>query len=488
MAFKKLMRPTGCVNMAKLESDSEDQVSRSAILVHSAPNGKAMVFQSADGAIEFDDARIKRIIKNHNAKINDLAKGYGGVDKMPNGAFPPILDQHTDHSNNSIRGRLNNLLRFEKRDIPGVGPNCSCVVTDILFLGKDTVEQVKDGRIYHLSIGIDEESDTLGETSTVIEPAAPGAMLLSKSKNIIKGEIKMAKKSKLMVAQVKRMTKLAAINAELTKGIATLDSAKANLHLTKKKGEIQGKLHKLMASKKLMPSEFKKMDITKLAKLDDESLSTVLSTFEAREDQVLSKQRGSTDALAFADLGKSLEKRQMKRLSNETKKDLIRMGAKLKAGSEIEADEDEGSPMSKKLNEMPEHVGEDEHAVHGQEGESKMAAHLAKMEEHHEKMTEHLASGNIEGAREEHENMKACHMAMKSMQEAGETKHMSGDSDVKGEDYEKSMSGVQGQVDELNTQMARLAGMVKELMGSEEEEGHELEAASDEEIKDEIKK
>ena len=60
---------------------------------------------------------------------------------------------------------------------------------------------------------------------------------------------------------------------------------------------------------------------------------------------------------------------------------------------------------------------------------------------------------------------------------AGSPVHMEAGAmgDVKSEDYKKSMDAMQGQVDELNTQMARMAGMVKEMMGADEEEGKELE-------------
>lgn len=480
MSFKKLSQPSGSINMAHLAEDNEDQIVRQAILVHSAPNGKAMVFQSADGPIEFDDARIKRIVENHNDKILELAKGYGGIESMPTGAFPPILDQHSDDSNNRIRGRLNSLLAYEKRDVPGVGKNCSCVTTKILFLGKDTVKQVNDGRIYHLSIGIDEETDTLGETSTVIEPAAPGAMLLNKIKKSIKGETKMAKNKKLALASKARLAKLKALKSEIDKGVTALSSTKENIKLTKKKGDIASKLTKLMSTKKLMPSEFKKMNIAKLAKLDDESLETVLSTFEARENVVMAGQRGTSDAAPFSEMGKSLEKRQMKRLSSETRKDLIKLGAKLKSPMNDDEQEDEKhmsehEEKMKHMNEEPMHPGKDEHAVEGSEGFAKMSAHL-------EEMGKHLEAGNIDEAKKVHADM--CKMA-----EGGEFKHMSdGSMSEKGEDYEKSMSGVQSQVDELNTQMARLAGMVSELMSGEEEEGHDLEAGDEEEEeKEEIK-
>jgi hypothetical protein len=44
------------------------------------------------------------------------------------------------------------------------------------------------------------------------------------------------------------------------------------------------------------------------------------------------------------------------------------------------------------------------------------------------------------------------------------------------------MAGLQSQVDELNTQMARFAGMVSEMMsGEEEDEGTDMEAGEDDE-------
>jgi len=120
--MKRLTTTSGSVAQSEDPSkDSGESIVRPAILVHSNKDGKPMVFQSADGPIEFDEARIKTIVKNHNKMINKLAADYGGLDKMPIGAFPPILDQHEDDSNNRICGRLNNLLKFEKRDVPGVG-------------------------------------------------------------------------------------------------------------------------------------------------------------------------------------------------------------------------------------------------------------------------------------------------------------------------------------------------------------------------------
>jgi hypothetical protein len=476
--FKRLTSPTGEVSGNEKASEDGKSIVRDAILVHSAPNGKVMEFQSADGPIKFDDARIKRIVKNQNAMIEGLAKDYGGLDKMPVGAFPPVLDQHADDSNDRIRGRLNHLMEYKVMDVPGVGKNCSCVVTKILFLGEGTVEKVNDGRIYHLSIGIDENTDTLGETSTVIEPAAAGAMLLNKGKKQTKEPTKMSTKTQKLAKlakakKAKRLSALKSLSEGLTGAVKTLAGTKENIRLAKRNTDVGVRLTKLMSSKKLTPAEFKKMDVKKLAALPDEHLDTLISTFEAREDVVLTGQRGTSDAVTFSDMGKSLEKKQMKRLSSETKKDLIRMGAKLKGGMDEVEDEDQGGAHEmghKKMNEEPMKPGKDDHAVEGSEGFAKMAAHL-------QKMGEHLAAGDMDGAKETHAEM--CKMA-----EGGEFKHMSdgGLSDVAGEDQQKSMAGLQSQVDELNTQMARFAGMVSEMMsGEEEDEGTDMEAGEDDE-------
>src|SRR5271170_1277724 len=112
--MKRLKGPSGQIaDENKKAGDAGDKVVRHAILVHSGPNGEPVVFESGDGEIEFDDDRIQRIVDNHNAKINALAAQYGGLDKMPIGAFPPILDQHETDSADRIIGRLASLLKFE---------------------------------------------------------------------------------------------------------------------------------------------------------------------------------------------------------------------------------------------------------------------------------------------------------------------------------------------------------------------------------------
>lgn len=419
-------------------------------------DGKPAVFQSEDGEISFDTERIKRIVANQNAKIDLLAADYGGLDKMPMGAHLPILDMHMDESGDRVGGRLASRLEFEVRDVPGVGKNCSCAVADITFLGGETVKKVNDGRIYHLSIGINEESDTLGEVSTVIEPAAPGAMLLSRGTKP-KGD-EMSAKQKRLEAKSKRMARLGAIKENLTKLTAGIGTANETVKLARRKGEVTHRLTGLMRSSKLTPAEFKKMDLVKLSKLDDSALDTVLGTFEAREPVIPVGQRGSTEGVEFASIGKDLAEKDRKRLRSEIKKDFKRLGKKM---SEDDGDDKESHLSGPK--EHPVTTGKDPHSVPGSAGDEEQLKHAAYMSLH-EEMKKHLAAGDVGKAKETHEKMLAHHgHSMKHMGAAGP-------GDVASEDYKKSMDHLQGQIDELHTQMARCAGMVEEAMSDEANE------------------
>ncbi len=448
---------------------------RPAILVHGGPDGEPMTFMSGDGEISFDDDRIKNIVDNYNKQMNVLGEQYGGFDKIPLGAFPPILDMHKDEANDRVIGRLATLLKFEKRDVPKVGKNVACAVADqpgITFLGKDTVERVKDGRIYHLSIGIDENNDSLGETSTVIEPAAPGAMLLSGKRvgdeTIKKGASTMKKDLKRMKAHADRMAKLTAISESLTSLSTKASETKGLVKLNSRAREITHRLSKLMTDMKMTPVEYKALSVTRLAKMSSEDVDMFLSAYDARP-KVEGGQRGTTDAVEFSEIGKNLEKRQMKRLKGEVYKDFRKLTGKKSLGLDPE-DTDHGKDheMGGGNNEHEINPGKDAHVVPGEggvkeEGDKHMAMCMAKM-------SEHLAAGNIEGAKEVHEQMKA-HMA--------KMKHMGFGGDVKSEDEQKAQTDLQSQVDEIHTNMARLAGMVKELMEGEKAEGHDLEAGED---------
>lgn len=482
MALKRLKRPTGQVaETSTREGDTAAKVVRRAILVHAGPDGGVLEFASGDGPIKFDAARIQNVVKVHNKMVDQLSTEYGGDDKIPDGAYPPLLDQHSDDSGDRVIGRLTGRLKFEVRDVPKVGKNVPCAVADpgLTWLGEETVARVIDGRIYHLSIGINEEDDSLGETSAVIEPAAPGAMLLaSGQKPTTKGDTQMALKSKMkrLAAHTLRMTKLGAMKEELTSLSAKLTGTREQMTLTRKQGDITHRLTALMKSGKLTPAENKNLDLTKLSKLPQEALDIVMQAYESREVPVISAgQKGSSAATTFSDMGKSLEKSQQKRLRAEVASDFKRLTGKKLFKDEAGEDKDHGDTHEMGGGNKEESIkpGADEHVVPGQAGDEKqMAAKLAK---HMADIGKHLEAGDIESAKKEHAAM-AAHCEKYGM------KHMAAEAtgDVKSEDYKKNMDTLQGQVDELNTQMARMAGMVGELMDVEKDEGHELEAETEE--------
>lgn len=460
-------------------AESDSQIVRSAILVHGGPEGEPIEFLSGDGPIVFDPVRIKAVVDVHNANLEKLAQEYGGADKIPIGAYKPILDSHSGDSNDKIIGRLTGPLKFEIRDVPKIGKDVACAIAEgITFLGKDTVDRVKDGRIYHLSIGINEKDNSLGETSTVVEPAAPGAMLL-KHLNKDHGGSKMSVDQKHLLTHMEgqsknRLTKLSAINETLTRMTAKAEQAQATIRLTANKSKITHRLQSLASQGRINRTAYKEIvdnKLTQLAALDDSTLNLALSMWDgisAEQNQLrLTKQAGSTDAPPVMEMGMELAKKrsgdEVKRLRAEFGQTYTRMTGKRLASEDSEDKEDkdsDSSEMKKKMASGPHEEiitpERDEHAVPRQGGDSELHHHLRKL-------GHHLSQGNVDEA-------KACHM--KCMELSYPVKHMSEYSgDVKSEDQNAQMGAVNKEVDELKTQMSRLAGMVQEMMGAESEEG-----------------
>jgi hypothetical protein len=412
--FKRLAGFSGSlIETPPAEGDTLERLQRPAILIHEG------TFQSQDGEIAFDEARVRRLIERHNAMINELADQYGGIDKMPIGAFPPFIDQHAEDSTHRIMGRLASLLRFERRDIPKAGKNIACAVADVVILGKDNVQKAKDGRIYHLSIGIDEDTETLGEVSAVIDPAAPGAMLLAKSRRAVqpepKGGTKMPKKN--LEAMARHRAKLSSVREALNGIKSTIAESGNRVRLEKKKADLNGQFKRLMAGGRMTPAEYKKMDLTKLAALGDDALKTVMDSFEVREPVIMPGQRGSTQATEVTEMGKKLEADQRKRLKAEVVGDIKRLtGKKVRLGegtSDTEESENQDTDSGK---------------------------------------VKHLADGVV---------------ITDTPPPAAPT-----DTDTPAPG---ALEAMQAQVDELNTQVGRLSGMIEEIMKGMEEETEETE-------------
>lgn len=478
--LKRLSEPSGAISEnSTRDGDTSEMVVRKAILVHAGPDGGQMVFQSGDGPIVFTKERIQKVVEVHNSYMDHLSSEYGGDDKIPMGAYEPILDAHSDDSNDRIVGRLTGRLKFEVRDVPKIGKDVACAIAEpgITFLGKDTVDRVKDGRIYHLSIGISEQSNRIGETSTVVKPAAPGAMLLKQGtpkENPMSVDLK-----RMKAAQTQKLARLSAMKELVATQTKKLVATQDNIKLTARQDQITHRLKAAIADRKMTPGEFKEIvkndGLKKLAALDDSTLKIALMPFEARQAPViLTGQRGSTSTSDVADMAKDMSKQhnqaEYKRLRAETVGDFIKMsgGKQLAFGKD---DADEKDKVKKEMSgpkEAPVAPGKDDHSVGDQQGDEKQLSHHLAL------MSKHLADGNIEG-------VKQCHAALCKMAEGNDPeKTMSEGDAVKSEDSVKSMDALQSQVDELNTQMSRMAGMVDEMMKAESDEGQHFGEMSNE--------
>jgi hypothetical protein len=405
-----------------------DQLVKKTILVHAGQ------FQSMDGPIDFDSARIQRLVQNHNSQIEALANSYGGIEQMPLGAYPPILEDH-EESNQRIIGRLSGLLEYAELDIPGVGKKVPAAVAPITFIGKENTLRVLDGRIYHVSIGINTESDTLSETSVVVTPAAPGAMLLSRGKvqtspSTKQGEKKMPHAMKKAALPEERKARLHALRGEIDQVNRTIKSSQDQLRLKAKEGKITHRLKAALGSGKLTPAELKQMmddgDVKRLASMSDEASELLLKTIEKRQHVIEPGQRGSVDALEGGQVAKEVG---LKRLKAETRSDIL------------------GKARLKKMD------GEEKSSTQENPFEKKAAKHLEESDAKKKEEAE-LSGKDVAGA---------------------------ADSAVVGDEAQSKLAELENQVAQLQSLVAKLMDEVKLSLDEEGEEHKELEAEEEKE-------
>lgn len=463
--IKRLKEESG--TLAEGEEEVGGELVKEAIIVHAGE------FQSMDGPITFDEARLKQVVANQNAYYDQLAKDYKG--KVPAGAYPPVLDSHDDKSNNDVIGRSQTKFEYAVRDIPKVGKNIPCIITKLNFKGEKNIEAVKDGRIFHLSIGIDEERDIVDEISTVIDPAAPGASLLSKGKkkkslvksknlsdNTKKGELSMAKKKvKKLTSNKERQMRLAALVAETSTVLTKAKEVKKTTDLARAEHGVRTRLSTLVASKKLTPAEFKSYDVKKLAALSKDAQDVLFDSMAKRQDVIEAGQRGAKEATNASSVFKGLEKAQHKKLKNEIRADIARLsGKKLK---KLAAEDGEfGKETSKEM-------AEKEAAEDGEKslGSGEVAEHMAKMAAHVDAAEKAMEAGDMDKAKEH-----MAHCKKMAGMEPGAEKEMAAAENV---DAEKSMAAMQEQVDQLSVQLAKVTDEMSKMLKEEESEGADLE-------------
>lgn len=296
-------------------------------------------FDSMDGPVTITPVHIHLLAKNHNALLERVKRLVTG--DIPMRDCPPLQLDHSPSASHTI-GRLVGALTVGNIDLDGESKLALFGVAR--FLGRENVEKAKDGRYTHVSIGADLEDGNVNELSVTPFPAAPKASLLSKnshepeekgmheklkkhlmehrklseqdaeklSKDMLSHHMKHMGKSedemsKYMAAaddgECKRMAeehdehlkklaapapkdeeekKLARKN-DFTKLASGIRSGASSFRLELKKSTVAARLARFRSEAKITPAELKKLDIAKIAALDEVAMEAALSTFDARE-------------------------------------------------------------------------------------------------------------------------------------------------------------------------------------------------------------
>lgn len=361
--MKRLSQATGNLipgDDANLAKQGVDQYDRPGIIVHVGE------FMSKDGPIAFTRERVKAMVERNNRANEELKRDYGG--NPPIGAYPPILGNH--NGNTISLGRCLGPYVYEERDIPKVGKKVPCMVSQCLrFIGETNAMMAQDGRIYHLSPGVDElDADLITEVSAVPDPAAAGAMLLSRGRGHLpakpkretmqtsKGQhtaVARATSSRGNSMQNKtRFESLKRLSGELKAGKVQLVKAKTDLEFARTRDNVDGQLRGLVRLGKMLPAEYRKIateeGITRLSKMSKEARDAYFEAHGMREGHVVEAgQRGSQDAIEAGAMAQEIGEAKLKRLSRETRSELKRLGAKLK--NDDGADEAEEARSIKRL-------------------------------------------------------------------------------------------------------------------------------------------
>lgn len=132
-------------------------------------------FQSMDGEVQITPAKMKKLVSNHNARLNSLSQRYQG--EVPIHAYPPIQLDHSTSARDTI-GRLVGKVELGDYTLEN-GEVVPAVYGNACVLGADNIERVEDGRWSQLSIGADLDSGELVELSVTPFNAAKSATLLS---------------------------------------------------------------------------------------------------------------------------------------------------------------------------------------------------------------------------------------------------------------------------------------------------------------------
>lgn len=293
-------------------------------------------FQSMDGEVTITPEHLHKIVETYNSKI-DAIKATGRELVMAD--YHPAQLDHSTSAKDTI-GRLIGPMYVEERDgkqtLHGV----------IRFLGAENVERVQDGRYTHLSVGINNlETCELDEITVTPFPACKNAILLSnKGASMNEEEKKKAEEEAKKLAEEKeaeekeKEKKLAAEKAKeddeikakkkleddekeenktkLSSILTGIKTKQEGIRLAIKQSNIKARLSKLRAEAKLTPAEQKKIDVVRLSKMNEETITEVLATFENRQPVIHTPIYGSVNAVNPAKVANDI---RMSELEKETR-------------------------------------------------------------------------------------------------------------------------------------------------------------------------
>lgn len=217
----------GSMNVeATSESDSDSVLERPAMLVFCGD------FDSMDGPVTIAEKHIDRLIAKRNSTLTKLAAVF--TNGIPVRANPPLQVDHSTSAMVTV-GRVVGNFSKGMYNHPERGEVVALFCDRVRVLGRENVEKVKDGRWADISIGADLEDGDFNELSITPFPAAGGASLLSKGKNLSEGE-PMHEKLKKHLMDSKKMSeedaeKLSKETVEFSKKKLGFDDEKMSKHL-----------------------------------------------------------------------------------------------------------------------------------------------------------------------------------------------------------------------------------------------------------------
>lgn len=256
------------------------------------------------------------------------------------------------------------------------------------------------------------------------------------------------------------------LSGELKNIKTTLVKSSSDVKHMAKRAKVDGELRNLVRMRKMSPAEYRLAKLDEMAGLDDKAFGMIVESYKNRQSIVESGQIGTTDALEAGSMAKEIGE---KRLKAETKKELKRLGAKIKMS------EDEEAASSKKRLEAEKEIEGDKQDKHLSEGfAGSYSKEMSDKYCDHMKHLEHcLEKADHEGAKEHLKHMKK--MAEEHGAHPVGMKHLAFGNDVASasELQAAKIAELEEHVGQVTSVVDRLAAGVDKLMAAEAEEGHE---------------